>query len=339
MTDSAIRCKMMAPKSTTSRRRVLEILAALPIAATGARAQGNFPERSIQLIVPYGAGTATDALARKLASVMPGLLGQSVVVENRAGGNAFIGAQAAARSAPDGYTLILATDHVMCYNPALFKSLPYNPIRDFAAVAGLTSHPHLLAVSPSVPARSLAELVALAKAQPGSLTFSSTGVGTAAHLVGEVFKKEAGIDITHVPYPGGNQLFTDLLAGRVSMVFYAYQALKPYLDTGKLRALAIASERRVDWLPDVPTMPELGYQKTVMAAWLAVYAPAGTPDERIARIADALKTALDMPEVGGQLRPLGIDIRYRSPREQTAFTAAQLNHCRDIVQLTGAKLD
>jgi len=322
-----------------SRRRVATLLASLPLVATTAPAQGQFPDRPVRLIVPYGPGTGTDALARRLAAVMPGLIGQTMTVENRPGANAFIGAETAARSAPDGYTLILSTDHVMCYNPALFKSLPYNPTKDFAPVAGLTSHPHLLVVSPDVPAKSVAELVALAKAKPGTLSVASTGVGTAAHLVGEIFKREAGIDILHVPYPGATQLFSDLLSGRTSMLFYPYQAVKPYLETGKLRALGNASERRAAWLRDVPTMGELGYPRTVMAAWLAVYAPAGTPADRVARLADAFKKAVDMPEVSSQLLANGIDIQYRPPAELAAFTASQMNRCQDIVRLSGAKVE
>ncbi len=321
------------------RRKALGLLAGLPFAASTAHSEGAYPDKPLQLIVPYGTGTATDSLARRLASAMPALVGQNMQVENRGGGNGFIGAQFAARAAPDGYSFILATDHVMCYNPALFKTLPYSPTRDFTAVAGLTSHPHLLVVSPSVPARNVAELVALAKKSPGSLTFASTGVGTAAHLVGEVFKQDANIDITHVPYPGGAQLFPDLLSGRVSMAFYAYQLLKPYMDTGKLRALANATDRRADWLPELPTMPELGYPRTVMAAWLAIYAPKGTPADRVTRMSDAFRKALEMPDIGGQLPQIGIDIRYRSPADQASFTVAQLNHCQAVVALSGAKVE
>lgn len=325
--------------SAITRRAAAGLLASLSVLSLGAQAQAAFPDRPIQLIVPYGTGTATDALARRLSAAMPGVIGQSMNVDNRAGGNAFIGTQAVARSAPDGNTLLLATDQVMCTNPALFKTIPYSPTRDFVPVAGLTLHPHLLVVSSEIPVRSVAELVALAKAKPGTLSVASTGVGTSAHMVAEVFKNEAGVDITHVPYPGGAQLFSDLLSGRVSMVFYPYQAVKPHLESGKLRALANATERRTSWAPEVPTLPELGFPRTVMSAWLAVYAPAGTPTDRVNRLSDAFKKVLDMPDVSTPLTQLGIDIRYRTSNELGAFAASQTGYCQDLVKTSGAKVE
>lgn len=326
-------------KSTLSRRLAIGMLAILPVISTGALAQAAFPEKPVQLVVPYGTGTGTDALGRRLSAAMPGLLGQSMIVDNKAGASAQIGSQFVARSAPDGYTLLLGTDQVMCFNPVLFKNLPYNATRDFTPVAGLTLHPYILAVPADLPVRSVAELVALAKAKPGTLSFASTGVATSAHIVGEVFKQEAKIEITHVPYQSGAQLFPDLLEGRVSMMFYPYQQLKPHLDTGKLRVLASTTAQRVTWLRDLPTMPELGYPKTVLGAWLAVYAPAGTPPDRVARLSEAFKKALELPDVGGQLAPVGIDVRYRSPAELGAFAASELNACREVVRISGAKIE
>ena len=227
----------------------------------------------------------------------------------------------------------------MCYNPALFPDLRYSPTEDFAPVAGLTSHPHILVVGPAVSARTVPELVALAKAEPGSLTFGSTGVGTAAHLVGEIFKHEAGIELTHVPYPAGTQLFNDLLNGTVSMAFYPYQLLQPYLESDRLIALGNATEARADWAPDLPTMPELGYPKTVMAAWLAVYAPAGTPEDRVAALSDAFLTALKSPEISNALVELGIDVRPRTPAELGAFAASELDRCQAVVDLSGARVN
>ena len=328
-----------ATSSTISRRLAAMLLATLPMWATGAWAQAKFPEKPVNLIVPYGTGTGTDALARQLAAVMPGLIGQPMVVENKAGASAQIGSQAVARSAPDGYSLLIGTDHIMCLNPALYKNLSYHPTRDFTPVAGLTLHPYVLAVSASVPARNVAELVALAKAKPGTLSFASTGVGTSAQLVGELFKSEAKVDILHVPYQSGAQLFPDLLEGRVSMMFYPYQQLKPYIDSGKLRAIATTTERRTTWLKDVPTMPELGYPKTVLGAWLAIYAPAGTPADRVARLTEAFKKALETPEVANNLAAGGIDVRYRTPAELGAFQASQQTICQDIVKIAGVKME
>jgi tripartite-type tricarboxylate transporter receptor subunit TctC len=221
----------------------------------------------------------------------------------------------------------------------LFKSLPYHPTRDLMPVAGLTLHPYILVVPADLPVRTVADLVALAKSKPGSLSYASTGVATSAHLTGELFKQEAKIEMTHVPYQSAAQLFPDLLEGRVSMMFYPYQQLKPYLDSGKLRVLASTTERRTEFLPQVPTMPELGYPRTVLGAWLSVYAPAGTPADRIARLSEAFKKALEMPDIGGTLPPQGVLVSYRNPTELAAFGAAQLEVCRDVVRISGAKLD
>ena len=323
----------------TSKRRFTVILASLPFIATAAFAQTNFPEKPITLVVPYGAGTGTDALGRKLANVMQSLLGQPMVVENKAGASAQIGTQHVARSAPDGHTLLVGTDQVVCYNPILFKNLPYNVTKDLTPVAGLTLHPYVLAVPTSLNVKTVAELVALGKAKPGTLSFASTGVATSAHLTGELFKQEAKLDMTHVPYQSGAQLFPDLLENRVSMMFYPYQQLKPYIDSGKLRALATTTEKRTDFLPNIPTMPELGYPKTVLGAWLSIYAPAGTPADRVNKLSDAFKKALDMPDVGGTLPPDGVLVSYRNPAALGTYAAAQLEVCREVIRVSGAKLE
>lgn len=263
-----------------SRRSVIAGLATLPMIGSGAIAQSAYPEKPLRLIVSYGAGTGTDATARRIAHEMQPILGQPIVVENRPGGNAFIGAEAAARSAPDGYTMFMGTDHVMCFNPALFSKLPYDPKKDFSAVAGVVTAPYLLAVNADLPAKSIAELVALAKSKPGKVTYASTGVGTSSHLVGEVFQAETGTKLTHVPYQGGAQLFSDLLSGTVSMCFYPYQQFQAHIQAGKLRILALGTEKRWPFLPDVPTFSELGLPKLTMGAFLSVFVPAGTPKDR-----------------------------------------------------------
>jgi len=316
----------------------IALAVAAPLLATAVHAQDKFPSKPITLVVPYGAGTGTDALGRRLAAVMPTLLGQPMVVENKAGASAQIGTQAVTRSTPDGYTLLLGTDQVVCFNPVLFKSLSYNP-RDLLPVAGLTLHPYILAVPADLPVKSVADLVALAKSKPGQLSFASTGVATSAHLTGELFKQEAKIDLTHVPYQSGAQLFPDLIEGRVQMMFYPYQQLKPYLDSGKLRVLASTTEKRTEFLPNVPTMPELGFPKTVLGAWLSIYAPVGTPADRVATLTAAFKKALEMPDVGGTLAPQGVEPRYRNPSELAAYGEAQLEICRDVVRISGAKIE
>ena len=328
------------PKSASlSKQKVAMILASLPLIATTAFAQGKFPEKPITLVVPYGAGTGTDALGRKLANVMQDMLGQPMIVDNKPGASAQIGTSFVARSVPDGHTLLVGTDQVVCYNPVLYQKLPYNVTKDLTPVAGLTLHPYVLAVPTSLNVHSVAELVALAKSKPNTLTFASTGVATSAHLTGELFKQEAKIEITHIPYQSGAQLFPDLLEARVSMMFYPYQQLKPYIDTGKLRALATTTEKRTDFLPNVATMPELGFPKTVLGAWLSIYAPAGTPADRVNKLSEAFKKALEMPTVGGTLPPDGVLVSYRNPAALGAYAAAQLDVCRDVVRISGAKLE
>ena len=320
-----------------NRRSVVAGMAAMPLLGAAAKAQAAYPDKPIRLIVTYGAGTGTDATARRLANDLQGTLGQPVVVENRPGGAAFIGTQAAANSTPDGYTLLMGTDHIMCFNPALFSKLPYDPVKDFTAVAGVVKAPYLLAINGDVPAKNIAELVALAKTK--TLTFASTGVGTSSHLIGELFASETGIKMTHVAYQGGAQLFSDLLAGTISMSFYPYQPFQPHVPTGRLRLLAIGTEQRWPVLPDVPTFKELGLPKLTMAAFLSVYAPANVPKDRIEKLTAAIKTALAKPEIADPLTAVGFPPAYMTPSELTAYTAKEALVCKDLVAKAGVKLD
>ena len=327
------------PTSLVSRRNFIIGISAAPPLWNVALAQSAYPEKPLRLIVPYATGTGTDATARRVAGALHEFIGQPVIVENRPGGNAFIGAEAVARSAPDGYTLLMGTDHIMCFNPVLFAKLPYSPERDFAAVAGIATASHILVVNADLPVKSLADLVALAKAKPGSLTIASTNVGTPSHLAGELFQEEAKIKLTHVPYQAAGQMFTDLLAGTVSMMFYPYQQLKPHLETGRIRALASGARGRSVWMPDLPTFAELGFPKTMMYAWFGIYAPAGTPADRIAKLSDGIRQVLSKPEVAGALNPVGMDVTYRTPDDQTGFAASERQRCKDVVELSGVKLD
>jgi tripartite-type tricarboxylate transporter receptor subunit TctC len=270
---------------------------------------------------------------------MQEFIGQPVIVENRPGGNAFIGTEVVARSTPDGYTLLMGTDHVLCFNPILFSKLPYNPTRDFTAVAGVATASHILVVNADLPVKTLADLVALAKAKPGSLTIASTNIGTPSHLAGELFQEEAKIKLTHVPYQAAGQMFTDLISGTVSMMFYPYQQLKAHLESGRIRALASGAPSRSTWMPDLHTFAELGFPKTKMYAWFGIYAPAGTPTDRISKLSEAIRRALAKPEIAGALNPVGMDITYRTPADQTGFAASELNRCKEVVQLSGVKLD
>lgn len=324
-------------KARIARRRVLAGLATLPALSSPVRAQQRaFPERPVRLIVPFGPGTLTDTFARVVTANIASSLGQTIVIENRPGANAIVGVEAASRATPDGYTILLGTDQAMAVNPVLFRSLPYDAPRDFAPVLGLASVEYVLVVAPTLPVRSVADLVTLAKAQPGRLTFASTGAGTPARLTAELFQRDAGIELLHVPYQGGiGPLFADLLNGTVSMLFYPYQPLKPQVEAGRMRALATASAERPSWLSELPTLQELGFRRTLMAASIAVYAPAGTPPDRIARLGDAFRRVMDTPEVRATLGQSGTSVRLLPPAELAVFNAAERERYREVLALAG----
>ena len=321
------------------RRRFSVAVAGASLLAKNSFAQQAFPDHPIRLVVPYGPGTATDIIARQITAVAQRALGQPFVIDNRPGAGGLTGTEVVARAAPDGYTLVMGTSQTHAISPILFKRSPYDPIRDFTAIVGLAGVQHVLAVGPQLGVNSIAELLALGKSQPGKLTFASTGNGTPAHLAGEIFKREAGFEMTHVPYPGGAQALTDVMAGTVSMVFYPYAALKPFVDGGKLRALATANPTRPVWLPNLQTMPEAGYPKSVMTATFGIYGPANMQADRVARISDAFRQALASPELVSALSVSGTDVQVQSAAELKAFTVTEYDRYKAIVTMSGAKVD
>ena len=310
-----------------NRRYFNGAILGLPWLST-ALAQTAFPDRPIRMVVPYGPGTATDNFSRQLAAVAQKLLGQSIVIDNRPGGGAMLGAEVVARAAPDGYTIVMGTSQTHATSPILFPRPLYDPIRDFTPIAGLAGVPHVVFVGPQLGVNTVAELVALGKAQPGRLTYASTGNGTPAHLVGEIFKREAGIQMTHVPYPGGSQALTDVMAGTVSMIFYPYAAVKPFVEAGKMRVLATANPTRPSWLSNVPTMAEAGYPKSIMTATFGIYGPANLPADRVAIIGDAFRKALSDPQLVATLSTSGTEIQTQTALELKAFTATEFAKLR-----------
>jgi tripartite-type tricarboxylate transporter receptor subunit TctC len=245
-----------------------------------ARAQdpaAGFPARTIRIVVPFPPGGVTDRLARVVAQKMQEHWGQPAVVENRPGASGMIAAEAVAKSAPDGYTIMMGHIGTHAINVSLFSKLPYDPVRDFAPVSLLVSVPNVLLVHPSVPANSVQELVALAKARPGTLNFASPGSGTSGHMSAELFKSLAGIDIVHVPYKGPGPALQDLVAGQVNMLFDTVASSMPQVRGGKVKGLAVTTRERSAIAPDVPTMAESGVAGYEIAPWFAAYAPAGTP--------------------------------------------------------------
>jgi tripartite-type tricarboxylate transporter receptor subunit TctC len=327
-------------KLAETRRHILGGFAMLPFLARPVRAERGFPERPIRIIVPYGPGTGNDTFARQIAARFPKIFGHPAIIDNRPGANAIVGTELAARSAPDGYTLLFGAEQAVCFNPALSQRLTYDPLRDFAPIAGLVSATYVLVVAPGLPVQSVPELIALAKSQPGRLSFGSTGAATASRIIGEVFARDAGIELTSVAYQTGTgQLFADLLTGTVSMMFYPYQFVRAHLQAGRMRALATTGVQRPEWMRDVPTMAELGYRRTIAATSLGVYAPTGTPADRIERLAEIFRLALEEPELRSAFLADGTDIDFTPPAEFASVFAARLDRCRELVALAGVRLD
>src|SRR5579862_1289327 len=267
-----------------NRRKTLTLIARMLLAlglavSLGAFAQDKFPSRTVTLTVGFAPGGGTDTAARIIAKKLSDTLGVSVVVENRAGAGGNIAAQQIATAAPDGYTISLSSVGPLTVSPAMYKDLAYDPKRDIAPITMGMVFPNVFVVNPNVPAKTLAEFVALAKAKPGELNYASSGVGGAGHLAGELFKQAAGIDMVHVPYKGGGPAMTDILGGRVTMYPAVPSTALPHIQAGKVRALAVTGPRRLPTMPDVPTVAESGYPGFEATNWYAFVAPAKTPPE------------------------------------------------------------
>ncbi len=306
-------------------------LAADPAATT-------YPNKPIRFVVPFAAGGPSDVMARALAQKMTQEWGQPVVVDNRIGASGIIGVDAVAKSAPDGYTLLLSQvgDTI---SVSLYSKLPYSFEKDLAPItlAGLT--PFILVTHPSVPVKDLRELIALAKAKPGSLSFGSSGAGTASHLAGELLKSMAGIDIVHVPYKGQSPATTDLLGGQISMMFNNPITSLAYVKAGRLRALAVSTAKRFSQLPQVPTVSESGLPGFDVGFWLGVLAPTGTPRPIIDKLNAAMVKALRDPEVVERMAGLGVEIIGNSPDEYRSVIRSDIVKWARVVKESGAKAD
>ncbi|PZW39305.1 tripartite-type tricarboxylate transporter receptor subunit TctC [Humitalea rosea] len=323
----------------TRRSGLAALASGLTLATRPVLAQEHYPDHPPRLVVPYGAGSATDLIARQLAGKVGDLLGQRPVVENRAGAGGIVGAEFVAHGPPDGYTMLFAGSQTHAININLYQRLPYDPVADFTPIARVASQPLVLVVHPNVPAHSVAELIALAKARPGQLNYASSGIGTSAHLSGSTLRSQAGIDIVHVPYSGGGQLFTDLLSGATSMMFYPYQALRPHVEAGKLRVLASTGATRPAWLANVPTMVEAGFPDFVLTAWFGVFGPAGMAAARVETVSDAIRRAVADPEILAAFTVSGTDALYAPPAEFKTFIASEIQRYAKVVADSGAKVE
>ena len=315
-------------------RALAACLIALPVLASAA-----FPDRPIRLIVPFPAGGAADTMARGMAQRLGAELGQQVIVDNRGGAGGAPAAEAAVKSPADGYTLFFGTMGTQAINPALYPKLRYDPLKDFAPISLTHITPRVLVVGPSVTARTVGELVALAKSRPGALTYGSAGNGSSSHLSGALFESLAGVDMIHVPYKGSAPLLTDVLAGRIDMTFDSYTVYEEHIRSGKVRALGVTSMARLGALPQVPTIAESGLKGYDVSNWLGVLAPAGTPRDVIATLHAALGRAMATPALQQQLVALGIEPTFGTPEAFTALMRSELPKWAAIVKRSGATAD
>ena len=317
--------------------RLCAALLALALAGT-AWAQA-FPSRPIRIVVPFPPGGPSDYAARSVSQHLPALIGQPVIVDNRSGGAGITGTDAVAKSAPDGYTLLVATVGVMVIAPYLFPKLPYDPFKDFVPITNLISGPSVLVVHPSVPAHSVQELIALARAKPGSLTYGSTGAGQISHLNGELFKALAGVDILHVPYKGAAPVLPAMISGEISMNFSTAIDGLGLMRAGRLRALAVTSPKRLAAMPEVPTMDESGLKGYDVSNWNAIWAPAGTPRALIDRLNREICKAMDSPDVRERVAAQGNLIVCDSPDDFAAYIRKEAGKWSKVVQDARIKLD
>jgi tripartite-type tricarboxylate transporter receptor subunit TctC len=317
-------------------RKLLAVL--LCVVATHAFAQA-YPAKPVRMIIPYPPGGGNDTLGRLFAAKLSDRLGQPVVVENRPGAGTLIGTEAAAKSAPDGYTILLSSIATHALSPNLYAKVPYDPIKDFAPVTLLGIAPTVLVVRSDLPAKDLAGFVAAARAKPGGFTYASGGNGTPPHINGEVFKAVAGVDLLHVPFKGGGPALVDLMAGRVDVMLDTAASAMPHVRSGKLRALAISGPARSAEYPDLPTFAEAGMPQYDTNAWYSVHAPAGTPPEIVRRLNAELVASLKEPDVQARFKQLSTDPVGNTPEEFAAFVKMELDKYARVIKGAGIRLD
>jgi tripartite-type tricarboxylate transporter receptor subunit TctC len=330
-------------KQFLSVRRILlaaSLAAGLAALLSGPAAAQGYPNRPVKIVMPFAPGGPTEFIIRLVADRLTATLGQAFVIENRPGGaGGTVGAKSVAIAEPDGYTLLFSSPGPLVTAAAVYKNLDYDPIKSFAPIAMLIYAPQMLVVHPSVPANSLPELVAYAKSNPGKITFGSSGYGTQPHMLGEMLKLAAGINIIHVPYRGAGQSVTDLVAGQVQMIFETTAILLPHIQSGKLRALAVAAEAPSPLLPGVPTTAQSGYPKLTASFWSGVLAPAGTPPAIIQKLNGAINEILKSKEAQDGLARLSAEARIGSPQDFAAFIASETPRWAAIANETGVKVD
>ena len=327
---------MMSGGSTARATRIFIFGAIFGLVlGTAVASAQDYPSRPVKVIVPTPPGGPVDVVGRITANYLQTALGQPLVVENRSGAGNTIGSKDAAEATPDGYTLLFSAASGLIIAPLLHPDAGYDPLKSFEPIALVGASSSILVVNPSVPAHSVAELVAYAKANPGKVNFSSGGIGVLPHLTGELFKSRAGIDIVHVPYKGGGPSITDLMAGNVQMTFEATSVLLPLIQAGKLRPLAVTTQKRIPQLPDVPTMIESGFPDFVTVAWTGLLAPAHTPQAIVGKLNAAINAGLKTPELQGALAKISVDPLGGTPADFTATMKTELARWTPLVKSLG----
>lgn len=308
-------------------------------ASTNVGIAADYPVKPVRLVVPFPPGGTLDILARGLAPDLAGQLGQPIVVENRPGANGVIGYDLVARAPADGYTLLIGGGSGIAVHPALLSKLPYDPVKAFAPVSMLATFPSVLIATPSFPANSVQELIALAKATPGKLTYGSPGTGNVNHLVGEKFKSLAGVDLVHAPYKGAALVITDVIAGHVPIGFVLLPGALPQMRAGKLKALAVTSDQRVGATPNLPTMAEAGVPGLDLFDWAGILVPAGTPNEVISRLTQSISKVVRSPEIRQRWIEQGLEPRAATPDELAAVIKSDVDKWGRIVREAGIRVE
>jgi tripartite-type tricarboxylate transporter receptor subunit TctC len=316
--------------------RSLRLLGACVLATIGSAHAADYPNRPIRLLVPYAPGGPVDISARIVAQKLTDAFGQQVIVDNRAGGGGNIAVEIVAKSAPDGYTLLMGANGTNAINPSLYPKLAVDPVRELAPLGLVASSPMILVAHPSLPAGSVKELVALAKAKPGTINFASSGSGSTAHLSSELLKMMAGVQIVHIPYKGAGPALTDLVAGQTQFMITGVSSTLPFVKSGKLKALGVSSEKRLAILPDVPTVAEAlpGYE---VITWYGVFAPVATPKPITEKLAEALKRIVASPDAKERFAALGADANYLPPDQFAAMIRTETAKWAKVIRESGAK--
>ena len=318
--------------------RMLTVVVTACALATGASAQ-QYPTKPIRLVVPFAAGGGTDLLGRTLAQKLNEAWGHPVVVDNRAGGSGNIGTDMVAKSPPDGYTLLMGYVGNLAINPFLFRNLPYDSVKDFSPITLTATAPNVFVAHPSVAAKTVKEVVVLAKAKPGALNYASAGNGTVGHMVAELFKTVTDTNIVHVPYKGNGAAITDILGGQVQLMFSAPGAVINHVKSGKLRGIAVASSKRVSGLEEVPTFAEAGYSAVEATAWYGVLAPANTPKPIVSKLNSELVRIVHLPDVRERLASQGYEAASCTPEEFARLIKNDLVKWQKVVKASGARVD